>query len=159
MSLAEGDRVVNMMSLHPGDSVLTVCENGFGKRTPIEEYRLTRRGAKGVINIKTTERNGDVVAVRSVNDDDELMMITTGGIMLRTDLTAVRVIGRNTQGIRLIRVDEGDKVVAVAKLAKDDSPTNGSKPAEPEASASPEAELQDKAGDTPDNPPNNEPVE
>ena len=154
MSLAKGDRVVNMLSLHPGDTVLTVCENGFGKRTPIEEYRLTRRGAKGVINIKTSDRNGHVVAVRAVNDDDELMMITTGGIMLRTDLTAVRTIGRNTQGIRLIRVDQGDKVVAVAKLAKEDSPANGSKPADTDASAPPENESQDETDTTPDSEPN-----
>ncbi|MEE9296022.1 MAG: DNA gyrase C-terminal beta-propeller domain-containing protein, partial [Phycisphaerae bacterium] len=142
MTLGRDDRVVNMVALWPGDTVLTVCENGFGKRTPIEEYRLTRRGAKGVINIKTTERNGKVVAVRAVKDDDELMMITAGGIMLRTDLTAVRSIGRNTQGVRLIRVDAGDKVVAVAKLAKEESPTNGPKSADddPNSAAQPGTE-------------------
>jgi DNA gyrase subunit A len=116
ISLAEGDRVVEMVAVQPGDSVLTVCENGYGKRTAINEYRLIRRGGKGVINIKATERNGAVVALRAVGDDDELMIITAGGIMLRTDLSAVRAIGRNTQGVRLIRVDKGDKVVSVAKL-------------------------------------------
>ena len=100
-------------------SLLTVCELGYGKRTDIEEYRLTRRGAKGVINIRTTERNGKVVGLRAVDDDDELMLITAEGIMLRTDLSNVRAIGRATQGVRLIRVGENDRVVAVAKVASE----------------------------------------
>ena len=121
MNLAEDDAVVSMVAINEGDSVLTVCENGYGKRTAIEEYRKTRRGGKGVINIKTTERNGTVVAICAVNDDDELMMITAGGMMLRTDLSAVRQIGRATQGVRLIRLVEGDRVVAVAKVAPDET--------------------------------------
>ncbi len=124
MNLGPGDCVVDMVPVHPGDTVLTVCENGYGTRTAIEEYRLTKRGSKGVINIKTTERNGNVVSVKAVQDDDELMIFTSGGIMLRTDLSAVRAIGRNTQGVRLIRLDAGDKVVAVAKVARDDSQGN-----------------------------------
>ncbi|MCH7592351.1 MAG: DNA gyrase subunit A, partial [Planctomycetes bacterium] len=100
MNLAQDDAVVSMVAINGGDSVLTVCENGYGKRTAIEEYRKTRRSGKGVINIKTTERNGTVVAICAVNDDDELMMITAGGMMLRTDLSALRQIGRATQGVR-----------------------------------------------------------
>ena len=121
MNLAEGDAVVSMVAISPGDSVLTVCENGFGKRTAIAAYRKTRRGGKGVINIKTTQRNGLVVTIKDVTDDDELMMITARGMMLRTDLTAVREIGRATQGVRLIRLIEGDRVVAVAKVAREES--------------------------------------
>jgi len=117
MNLGQDDRVVSMVAINPGDSLLTVCENGYGKRTSIDEYRKTRRGGKGVINIKTTERNGQVVAIKAVNDKDELMMITVNGMMLRTDLKEVREIGRATQGVRLIRLDENDKVVAVAKIA------------------------------------------
>lgn len=120
MSLAPGDAVVSMIAIKPGASVLTVCENGYGKRTNIDEYRLTKRGGKGVINIKTTDRNGKVVALRAVNDEDELMFITEGGIMLRTDLSQVREIGRATQGIRLIRLKEGDSVTAVAKIVPED---------------------------------------
>jgi DNA gyrase subunit A len=120
MTLEQDDAVVAMVAINPGMSLLTVCENGYGKRTDIEEYRKTRRGGKGVINIKTTERNGRVVAIKAVVDDDELMLITAKGMMLRTDLTAVREIGRATQGVRLIRLDEGDKVVAAAKLARDE---------------------------------------
>ncbi len=138
MSLAADDVVVDMVPVLKGDSLLTVCENGYGKRTPIEDYRLTKRGSKGVINIKTNERNGPVVAVRAVQDGDELMIFTAGGIMLRTDLSAVRAIGRNTQGVRLIRLDSGDKVVAVAKIARDESDGNGDEkqednPASPES--------------------------
>ncbi|MFQ5415249.1 MAG: DNA gyrase subunit A, partial [Phycisphaerae bacterium] len=124
MALAPGDRAVAMATIRPGGSLLTVCEHGYGKRTGLDAYRKTRRGGKGVINIKTTERNGAVVAVIAVRDDDELMLITANGIMLRTDLTAVREIGRATQGVRLIRLDPSDTVVAVAKIAPErDAPT------------------------------------
>jgi DNA gyrase subunit A len=121
MTLNGDDRVVDMVAIKPGATLLTLCEGGFGKRTPIEEYRLTRRGGKGVINIRTSDRNGTVVAVKGVDDTDELMLITSKGIMLRTDLSAVRAIGRATQGVKIIRVDEGDRLVAVAKIA----PENG----------------------------------
>ena len=120
MTLGKEDAVVSMVAVNPGQSLLTVCENGYGKRTSIDEYRKTRRGGKGVINIKTTERNGRVVAVEAVGDDDELMFITANGMMLRTDLSALREIGRATQGVRLIRLDEGDRVVAAAKIVADD---------------------------------------
>lgn len=120
MTLEEGDWIVSLVPIDPGMSVLTVCENGYGKRTDIGEYRKTRRGGKGVINIKTTERNGKVVTILAVTDDDELMLITAGGMMLRTDLSAVREIGRATQGVRLIRLDESDRVVAAAKIAKEE---------------------------------------
>lgn len=136
MALSKSDSVVDMIAIRPGASVLTVCENGFGKRTKIDEYRLTKRGGKGVINIKATDRNGQVVAMKAVNDNDELMFITQDGIMLRTDLAEVREIGRATQGVRLIKTNEGDKVVAVARIvpeevkAEDDTPEEGGKPEE-----------------------------
>ncbi|MCZ6652316.1 MAG: DNA gyrase subunit A, partial [Planctomycetota bacterium] len=139
MGLRGNDRVVDMAIAAPGSSLLTVCENGHGKRTDIEEYRLIRRGGKGVINIKTTERNGKVVALKAVRDSDELMMITAKGIMLRTKLDAVREIGRATQGVRLIKLDEGDKLVAVTRVAQEEAngAENGTKKdAEPENSGS-----------------------
>ena len=120
ITLKPRDQVVDMAVIRPGMSLLTVCENGFGKRTDIDEYRLQRRGGSGVINIRTTERNGKVIALRAVRDADELMFITAKGIMLRTEVAALREIGRATQGVRLIRPDEGDKVVAVAKVAKEE---------------------------------------
>ncbi len=119
ISLAGDDVVVDMIVGQSGVSVLTVCENGYGKRTPIDEYRLTRRGGKGVINIRTTARNGPVVALRGVTDDHELMLVTGRGILMRMALDQLREIGRATQGVRLIRVDETDRVVAVAKVVSE----------------------------------------
>ncbi|HWL92009.1 MAG TPA: DNA gyrase C-terminal beta-propeller domain-containing protein, partial [Phycisphaerae bacterium] len=120
ISLHTGDDVVGMAVIVPGMSLLTICENGFGKRTDIEEYRLQRRGGGGVINIRTTERNGKVVALRAVRDTDEIMLITAGGIMLRTDVSSLREIGRATQGVKVIAPGEGDKVVSVANIVKED---------------------------------------
>jgi len=138
MNLAGDDSVVSMVAARPGCSLLSVCEFGFGKRTSLEEYRKTRRGGKGVINIKTTERNGRVVAMQAVQGEDELMFITQNGMMLRTDLSAVREIGRATQGVRLIRLDEGDRVVAVAKIVRendeDEEDTGNGSAGEPAAS-------------------------
>ncbi len=119
IDLASDDKVIGMIAIQPGMSVLTVCENGFGKRTDIGEYRLTRRGGKGVINVKVTDKNGPVVAVRAVTDDDELMLITARGTLLRMTLDQLREIGRATQGVKLIRVNEDDRVVAVAKMVVD----------------------------------------
>ena len=89
-------------------SLLTVCANGFGKRTALTEYRSQNRGGKGLIDIKTSDRNGPVVAIAKVTDADEVMLTTTGGILIRTPVADMRLIGRNTQGVRLIRVEEGD---------------------------------------------------
>lgn len=121
ITLAADDIVVDMVVAQPGMSILTVCENGFGKRTALEDYRLTRRGGKGVINIRATERNGAVVGVRAVTDEDELILITGRGILMRMPLDELREIGRATQGVRLIRVEEDDQVVAVARVATDRS--------------------------------------
>jgi DNA gyrase subunit A len=96
--------------------VLTACVNGFGKRTPVGEYRLIRRGGKGVINIKTTDRNGEVVGMVAVRDDDEVILITERGILIRTRVDEIRETGRNAAGVRLIKLDEGDKLVALAKV-------------------------------------------
>jgi DNA gyrase subunit A len=132
MALRGDDAVVDMIVVRAGVSALTVCEYGYGKRTDIEEYRLTRRGGKGVINIKATERNGKVVAVKAVTDDDELMLITAKGILLRTDLSQIREIGRATQGVRLIRPAEDDKVVAVARIQNEEDEGEEADEAEPE---------------------------
>ena len=126
MKLAPEDSLVSMVAIEPGYSLLTICENGYGKRTDIEAYRKTRRGGKGVVNIRTTDRNGRVVEMLAVRDDDEIMIIASSGMMLRTDLSAVREIGRATQGVRLIRLKEGDKVVAVAKIARENGEEAGS---------------------------------
>jgi len=108
-----------------------VCENGYGKRTDIEEYRLTHRGSKGVINIRTTERNGPVIAMRAVTDENDLMLITAKGTLLRMPMSDLREIGRATQGVRLIPVDEDDRVVAIARVVseKEENAINGLSPA------------------------------
>jgi DNA gyrase subunit A len=119
MTLASEDEVRSVVVVgEDGPTLLTVCERGYGKRTPIEDYRITNRGGKGIINIKTTERNGKVVAVVAVRDDDEVILVTSSGKLIRTRCTDIPSIGRNTQGVRLIRVDEGEKVVAVARVVK-----------------------------------------
>jgi len=111
------DRVVGMVvNKHHDRTLLTVCENGHGKRSPIEDYRITNRGGKGIINIKATERNGAVVAIKEVIDEDELMIVTQNGILIRLPIADLSVIGRNTQGVRLIRIEEGDVVQDVARV-------------------------------------------
>jgi DNA gyrase subunit A len=120
LTLAEGDQVVGADLAHAGATLLTVTENGFGKRTVLEEYRRTHRGGKGIIDIKTTDRNGNVVAMAQVTDADELMLITNKGMLIRTRAAEINVIGRNTQGVRLIDLhQEGEKVVG-ATLAPED---------------------------------------
>ncbi len=115
------DAVVGMVVAEETRSLLTVCEKGFGKRTPISDYRLINRGGFGVINIQTSERNGKVVGISSVSDDDELMFISRNGIVIRVPAKDISVIGRNTQGARIMRLDEKDRVVAVAKVAKENN--------------------------------------
>jgi DNA gyrase subunit A len=116
IKLRQRDAVVAMVIAEEKASLLTVCENGYGKRTTLGDYRPQGRGGLGLINIKTTERNGKVVTLKAVRDDDELMMITAHGIIIRTGLEDIRTIGRNTQGVRLIRLNPGDKLVAVEKI-------------------------------------------
>ena len=116
IKLRDEDEVVDMVVVEPNASLLTVCERGYGKRTALEDYRVQSRGGIGLINIKTTDRNGKVVALKAVHDDDELMMITANGMIVRTGLEEVRAIGRNTAGVRMISLKEGDKLVAVARL-------------------------------------------
>ncbi len=116
----EDDEVVGMVVVQNGASLLTVTENGFGKRSQIEDYRITHRGKRGVINIKTTERNGKVVAIKEVRGRDQLMLITRKGIVIRCPISQLLVRGRYTQGVRLINLEEGDVVVDVAHLASEE---------------------------------------
>jgi DNA gyrase subunit A len=118
ISLREGDEVVAMEVVREGGTMLSVAQNGYGKRTDLEEYRLQSRGGVGIINIQTSDRNGKVVGMAYVHDDDEVMLITQQGMILRMKAGDVRVIGRATQGVRLIEMEDGDRVVAIAKLAE-----------------------------------------
>ncbi len=116
----DGDEVCSMVVTDGSGTLLTVCENGYGKRTATEEYRVQGRGGKGVIDIRTTERNGLVVNLLAVKDDDEVMMITKDGQIVRTAVGQISVIGRNTQGVRCISLNEGDKLVAVALIPQEE---------------------------------------
>jgi len=118
ITLEEGDSIVGMAVVSPGSTLLAVAEKGYGKRTEMDEYRLQSRGGKGIITMKTTEKTGAVVGVRMVSDDDDIMLVTDGGKVIRTPVKGISVIGRNTQGVRLIDLAEGEKVVGVARLAE-----------------------------------------
>jgi len=121
ISMRKEDELIGMEVVNPGETLLTVTENGFGKRTKIDEYPIQGRGGKGVITIKTTERNGEVINVRQVSDEDDLMIITRKGQIIRMKIAGVSVIGRNTQGVKLIGIEAGDKVTGVATLAEKES--------------------------------------
>jgi DNA gyrase subunit A len=114
IKLREGDEVVDMVITGEDKTILTICENGYGKRTQVSEYRVQGRGGQGLIDIRTTERNGKVVNLLAVTDDDEVMIVTAEGQIVRTRASGISVIGRNTQGVRCIGLNEGDRVVACA---------------------------------------------
>jgi DNA gyrase subunit A len=156
INLQEGDEVVGMVVADPQGYLLTVCANGYGKRTPfganvageepaeaeadepVEEpseteggeeaakergqmrYRKQRRGGKGLRDIRTSERNGPVVRVLAVRDGDDIMLMTSQGMVNRTHVDEIRVVGRNTQGVRIMNLKEGDKIASIAKVAREE---------------------------------------
>jgi len=120
ISLREGDAVVAMEVLVPGGTILSVTEQGYGKRTELDEYRVQSRGGIGIINIQTSDRNGKVIGIAQVSDDDELMLITQQGKILRMASKGIRTIGRATQGVRLIDIEGDDRAVSIARLAEKD---------------------------------------
>jgi len=121
IKLRSGDAVVDMVIVEEKAALFTVCENGYGKRTGLENYRSQSRGGVGLKNIKTTARNGKVVALKAVQSKDDLVMITASGMIIRTGLDQIRSIGRNTQGVRLIKLKPGDKLVAAEKIVAEDA--------------------------------------
>ncbi len=118
MRLEDGDAVVSMEILSLGADILTVSEKGYGKRTAADEYRVTSRGGKGIITMKTTDKTGRVIGVQKVTEDDQIMLVTNIGKIIRLRIKDIRVIGRNTQGVRLIDVEEDERVVSLARLAE-----------------------------------------
>lgn len=121
MKLGKGQKVISLLVAENEElSVLTATENGYGKRTPISEYARHRRGTQGMISIRTSERNGKVVAARLVKQDDEIMLITTGGVLIRTRVKEVRKMNRATQGVKLINLDEGEKLVGLERVVETD---------------------------------------
>jgi len=136
------DDVVSMAVVSPDstETLLTVCELGYGKRTLLDEYRPQNRGGMGLITIKTGERNGQVVNVRPVADDDHLMLITSGGKIIRMAVDSISVMGRNTMGVRLVRLGDEERVVAVERLAEKDTEAELSEPPPPTLTPPPAAE-------------------
>ena len=120
ITLDDKDFVIGMVVVKRDSTLLVVTEHGYGKRTSIEDYRVTNRGGKGVINVKTTDRNGEVVSIKEVLNDDELIIITRNGIANRQNVKDISVIGRNTQGVRLISLKNGDVVTDVARVVKEE---------------------------------------
>jgi DNA gyrase subunit A len=118
VALQNKDEVIGMDSAHKNGEVLTVTAEGYGKRTPIEDYRLQTRGGKGIINIKATDKTGEVVGIKVVRPGQELMLITIDGVVIRTDIDEISLISRNTQGVKLMKTAEHDKVVALAAVEK-----------------------------------------
>jgi DNA gyrase subunit A len=192
INLMENDEVVGMVVADPEGFLLTVCENGYGKRTPfgantageeapeteaeepVEEtpppsaeegtaedegpkdksgmrYRKQRRGGKGLRDIRTSERNGPVIGISPVRETDDIMLITTGGMVNRTHVREIRVIGRNTQGVRIMNLNEGDKIASIAKVAQEEEEGDSAETAvgeqPPTAPESPDATTQE-AGDS-----------
>jgi DNA gyrase subunit A len=121
----EGDEVVGGIVLKAGETILTVSENGFGKRSEPDEYRIQHRGGTGIITIKTSERNGRVVSAIQVSADDNIMLVTDGGKVIRTRVKEIPVLGRNTQGVKLINLDAGERVTGVERLAEEDEEPEG----------------------------------
>ncbi len=119
--LAEDDMVVSANVVTNDNSILIVTENGFGKRSPIGEYRIQKRGGKGVRGIKQSKRNGDIIAAKQVAEDEEVILIADSGKIIRMDLSSIRIIGRSTQGVRLINLDSSEKVVSMDSVAKDNN--------------------------------------
>jgi len=121
ITLREGDAVVSAMLIkNPETDILTITENGYGKRTSLDEYPQYNRGGKGVINLKASEKTGKVVSVLEVNEDDELMCITSNGIVIRTSIDEISRIGRATQGVRIMKVADDEKVAAITKIKKEE---------------------------------------
>ncbi len=118
IQLRDDDYVVGMEVVHPGGTLLTVTEQGYGKRTEIDEYRVQTRGGVGIINIATSNRNGIVVGISYVQEGDEMLLITQQGMILRMQTNDIRAIGRATQGVKLIDIEGDDRVVSIAKLAE-----------------------------------------
>ena len=118
--LATNDKVVSLIVAESTDPILTATEKGYGKRTQLDEYRTQARGGSGVISIKTSDRNGQVVGAIQVTDDDEMMLISNKGTLVRARAADVSIIGRNTQGVTLINIAKNEELVSVAKIAESD---------------------------------------
>jgi DNA gyrase subunit A len=148
LRLKKDDIVVGMVVADPGATLLTVSEKGLGKRTVIDEYRLQKRGGSGVINLRLSERTGRVVTIRAVQEDEQLMMITRKGVVNRQRVSEISLIGRATQGVKLMNLDDGDSLVDVARIIVEDEVDGplGEEPDSDEREPSDETEDPDETG-------------
>ena len=117
--LGKGDEVIGMEIADPKATLLTATDQGFGKRTRLDQYRTQSRGGKGIINIKANKKNGEVVSLKTVEDGDEIMIMTQKGMLVRTAVKDIRTVGRNSVGVRIMRLDAKDKVTSIAKVKGD----------------------------------------
>jgi DNA gyrase subunit A len=143
MQLRDGDQVVAMEVVSEGGTLLTVCENGFGKRTDVAEYRRQTRGGIGLKNVQTSERNGQVVGVACVSDGDQLLLVTEQGQIIRMTAGDLRPMGRDTQGVRVMDLADGDRLVSLATLREPDDAETTAAPSEPAPLAPAPAETED----------------
>jgi DNA gyrase subunit A len=120
IELADEDCLIGMVVIRREATLLVVSEKGYGKRSELSEYRVQKRGGKGIITFKVTDKTGCIVALKEVIPDDELMMITHNGVIIRVPVDGIRVIGRNTQGVRVMNLDDGDRLQGVARVVKED---------------------------------------
>jgi DNA gyrase subunit A len=123
VELEKGDNVIGMVVIRRDATLLVVSEKGFGKRSELSDYRVQKRGGKGIITLKKTDKTGAIVALMEVQPDDELMLITRHGVIIRMPVEGIRVIGRNTQGVKVMNLDQGDSVVDVARVVNEDEET------------------------------------
>jgi len=152
IKLRKDDEVVGSVVVEEGRTLLTLCANGYGKRTPFDDYRAQSRGGLGIINIQANDRNGPVVAVAAVQDDENIMLITAGGMMVRTRVAEISLIGRNTQGVRVVNPKEGDRLLAAAVVSgeEDEDGAEGDFGGTPEGADDGTAEGAAETGSEPD---------
>ena len=128
VKLGKGDFVIGLVAvIRPSATILVVTDKGFGKRSELADYRVTNRGGKGVITVKTTDKVGKLISIKEVTDSDDLMIITSKGILIRQKMKDIRVMGRNSQGVKVIRLSEHDTISAVARIVEDDKEENQEK--------------------------------
>jgi DNA gyrase subunit A len=120
IALDKKDKVIDLVIIRRASTLLVVTEKGMGKRSELDEYRVQHRGGRGIITLKRNEKTGDIIALKEVLLDDELMMITKKGIVIRVPVEGIRVTGRNTQGVKVMNLTPGDLVVDVARIVKED---------------------------------------
>jgi DNA gyrase subunit A len=155
IALGKGEEVIGMVTVKEDEDIISLTENGYGKRTALADYRPQRRGGRGLITIKCSARNGRLIGIRDVNEDDELMVITRQGILIRISVADISVLGRNTQGVRIIRLEEGDRVADMTKITGNEDEDMvegvdvGGRPGN-DREISSEDELTDEPDDEPD---------